>query len=247
MVPTPRAAALEVPLRDHLSQLHNVAFKRSDFDPTTASRTFRIAATDYAHSVVVPPLIETLRKVAPGIKIAALQFPLSGLRDQLADNLDFAIASERMMDDDIPARRLFLDDFLVVARKGHPRIKRSIDLDVFCSLEHLLVSPSGGHFAGAVDEALASLGRSRNVVASLPAFLLAPPIIRRTDSIAVLPSRVVALERSGLTAVAPPLEIKPFATVLGWHRKSSEDPGHKWLRQQIAGLDKSMKDQRTQS
>lgn len=239
MVPTARAASLEAPLREHLAELHDLAFTETEFEPNTARRTFRIAATDYAHSVVVPPLISHLRTTAPGIRIAALPFPESDLRERLATDLDFAIASERMMSEDIPSRRLFEDGFLLAYRGDHPLLEGPVDLDLFCSLEHLLVSPSGGGFVGAVDEALASIGRSRNVVASLPAFLLAPPVLRRSDSVAVLPSRVMALDPSGLSTAAPPISLRPFPTILGWHRRLSGDPGHKWLRQTIAGLNRT--------
>ncbi|MEM9223226.1 MAG: LysR family transcriptional regulator [Pseudomonadota bacterium] len=236
MVPTARFLALERPLRSRLAALHELVFQSEKFDPGTAKRTFRIAATDYAHSVVIPVLLDTLRREAPGIRISALPFAEQNHRERLGDDFDCAIASERMIDHTVPSRQLFEDDFVFVHRKNHPRIKGPVDLDLFCALDHLLVSPSGGGFTGAVDSALAALGRSRVVVASLPIFLLAPAVLRRSDCVAVLPSRVAQLDTAGLVITPSPISVGTFPTILGWHSRLSRDPGHTWLRKTIAVL-----------
>ena len=236
MLPTERILPLAEPLKVRLAELHALVFSPERFDPKTARRTFRLAATDYAHSVVLPGLIDRLRREAPHIRISALPFPKTDLRTRLGDDLDCAIASERMMDETIPSRRVFEDGFVLVYRQGHPLIREGVDLDLFCSLDHLLVSPDGGGFSGAVDDALATLGRSRSVVASLPAFLLAPAALRRSDCVAVLPERVFALDPTGLNIAPSPVGLDPFATFLGWHPRLSRDAGHTWFRTMISTL-----------
>lgn len=232
MAPTPRALALEAPLRDLLGRLDALLREQQPFDPARAERTFRIAATDYAHAVVVAPLIAALARSAPGLRIAGVPFG-AGTERALAEDVDLAVTSERMTPERLPSRRLFEERFVAVWRKSHPTARAPISLDAFCALEHVLVSPEGGGFAGAVDEALAALGRGRRVVASLPSFLLAPQIVRASDRIAVVPERLVRLDPQGLVLTSPPVDLPSFRVVASWHPRLAYDSGHAWLRREL--------------
>ena len=237
MAPTVRMLALQEPLRQHLADLRDLVFAQRPFEPTEAKRTFRIAATDYAHAVVLPALIARLARLAPGIRVAGLPFNEATVSAQLESGAaDLAITSERLIPKAIPARKLFEDRVAVVWRRGHPEVRAPMDLDLFCALDQLLVSPTGGGFSGAVDDALAKINRSRRVVGSLPSFLLAPAALRRSDCLAVLPRRVIDLDRTDLDHGEPPIPIPGFATYQGWHARFSRDPGHLWLRETIADL-----------
>lgn len=236
LVPSALASDLEAPLRDQLETLHGIAFARPEFNPETAQRTFVVAATDYAHAVILPRLITHLREIAPGVRISALPFEIEGLRSRLASDVDCAIASERMIPDTLPARRILADDFALVFREHHPVAAAPIDIACFCSLAHILVSPDGGGFVGAVDQALAKLGRSRQVVASIPNFLLAQPILRQTDCVAVLPRRLTDIDCAGLVTTPLPISLAPFALIAGWHARQARDPAHVWFRNTIVEL-----------
>ncbi len=236
MVATARIATLADPLQTRLAELHALVFQPKDFDPQTARRTFRVAATDYSHLVILPHLIECLRRLAPGIRVSALPFPAHDLRARLAEDVDCVIASERMIDETLPARRLFEDRLVFVSRSNHPLVHGEIDLDVFCSLDHLLVSPDGGCFTGVVDDVLEAHGTSRTVVASLPNFFLVPRALRESNCVAVLPTKVVDLDPSGLDTAELPIDVDHFPVFMSWHPRASHDPGHTWLRSVISSL-----------
>jgi hypothetical protein len=38
-----------------------------------------------------------------------------------------------------------------------------------------------------------------------------------------------------LRVVAPPIEVPGFEMLMLWHERSHRDPGHAWLREQVAG------------
>lgn len=128
--------------------------------------------------VILVPLIERLDAMAPSLRIALL--PLAargGSADLESGECDLLIVSEHLAPETARARPLLEETFVVIQRKKHPRGTGSIDLRGFCEVEHVLVSPEGGGFVGAIDDALAGTGQTRRVAVSLPNFLLAPPLV----------------------------------------------------------------------
>jgi DNA-binding transcriptional LysR family regulator len=152
------------------------------------------------------------------------------------DELDFLVASDRPTPRDAKARVLAEESFVFVQRTRHPRGRKALDLEGFCSLDHILVSPEGGGFVGATDETLATLGRKRRVVTSLPSFLLAAPLVASTNLVAVLPARLAGSMNRDLDVFPLPFQSIRFKIVLAWHVRRQHDPGHQWLRQEIAKL-----------
>jgi hypothetical protein len=83
----------------------------------------------------------------------------------------------------------FHEDYLVVARRGHPAVTGSLDLAQYTRLGHVLVSPlPGGTLTGVVDNSLADAGVSRHVVMSVPYFFAALSTVARSDLIATVPA-----------------------------------------------------------
>ena len=87
-------------------------------------------------------------------------------------------------------RTLFDERYVAIVRHDHPAVGATLDLDTFCALDHVIVSPRGGGFVGPTDAALAAHGRSRRVAMSVPGFLIVPEIVARTDRIALVPERM---------------------------------------------------------
>ncbi|RUY27370.1 LysR substrate-binding domain-containing protein, partial [Mesorhizobium sp. M7A.F.Ca.CA.004.12.1.1] len=130
-------------------------------------------------------------------------------------------------------QKLFEEEFVTAQRHGHPRGKGSITLDEFCALDHLLISTSGGHFAGMIDDALAEISRSRNVTVSIQSYALAPLVLENSDLICTLPRRFLRRFAQVLDLFEAPLELSPFAMNLFWHPRMRSDPAHIWLRKLV--------------
>ncbi|MGP8979779.1 LysR family transcriptional regulator, partial [Enterobacter hormaechei] len=79
----------------------------------------------------------------------------------------------------------------------------------FCALDHALVSYDGGGFRGVTDDALEQLGKRRSVTLSVKSFLILPDILRASDMVAILPSRLVA-GMDKLAISLPPVKIPGF-------------------------------------
>lgn len=237
MTPTNRALELRAPLRDLLARLDGLVAAHQPFDPAQAVDTFRVAATDSIHSEISVPLAARLRELAPGIRLALLPADFPRLPEQLAaGDLDLVLSAQRGMPDSLKVRTLYDSRFLCVLRRGHPAADRPLDLATFCALDHALVSPGGGAFAGAVDDALAALGHRRRVVVSVASFLLVPPLVAASDLVATVPSRLARRWEDELVVRAPPCEVPGFAVQMGWHPRSHSDPAHAWLREQVVAV-----------
>src|SRR3954469_22056151 len=66
MLPTPRAEALIGTARQALEMLRRLSELRTDFDPASAKRRFRIWMTDASHITLLPAVLAHLRPIAPG-------------------------------------------------------------------------------------------------------------------------------------------------------------------------------------
>ena len=208
MLPTARAEALAGPLRKLLSEAGALLTPLA-FDPATAQGTLRIAATDYAQAAVVLPLLAILRDQAPGLRIAVQPVDTSSFAARLeAGLLDLALVTPEMAPDTLRARRLFDETYVCILRQGHPA-EPALDLDRFCALDHAIMSHDGSQFCGATDAALEALGRHRRVVAAVPSFLVLIDLVRQSDTVALVPARLVA-RAEGLTILPPPLAVPGF-------------------------------------
>lgn len=146
-------------------------------------------------------------------------------------DLDLALITPETTPPELHARRLFDERYVCVMRAGHPAAADGAPgLNVFCKLDHALVSYAGGGFAGVTDEALARVGRSRRVCLSVKSFLVLPDILRASDLVAVVPRRLVA-GLPGLVCFEPPVDVPGFTKVIAWHERTHRDPARRWLRE----------------
>lgn len=232
IAPTLRALQLVDPLRRMLGEAEAL-LTPPQFDPVQARLTLSLAATDYAMQVVVVPFLERLRHHAPGIRVAVRPETQATMAQFEQGDLDLALVTPHSAPSGLHARPLFDETYVVAMREGHPDANgEPLSLDRFCALEHALVSLTGGGFRGVTDDALALLGRERQVMLSVTSFLVLAQVLRGSDLVAVLPRRLVQ-GAPGLVMRAPPLTIPGFAKVMVWHERTHRDPAHRWLREML--------------
>lgn len=231
IVPTRRALDMAGPLKQVLTEIGALVQPRA-FDPSAATSTFCIAATDYALRAVAVPFLAALKQQAPQIRVAFVPIDDAQVRHQLErGEIDLALMTPDNAPGDLHARRLFDEHYVCALRADHPAWKgRRLTLDQFCRLDHAMVSYSGGGFAGVTDEALAQRGKARRVTVSIKSFLILPDILCNSDMIAVAPSRLVT-GVDGLVTFAPPIEIPGFTKLAAWHERMHRDATHRWLRE----------------
>jgi DNA-binding transcriptional LysR family regulator len=243
--PTARAEALWPEVRVALEQLQ-AAFEPSRFDPQFDGATFRIAMSDGTAVVLMPPLIEHVERTGALVNLRVLPLVERDPRPLLASgDADAAVgyfpeAVARMLDqgpaDSLRRERLYDSGYVCVMRKDHPLAGTALTLDAFCDAHHLLMSLSG-QAHGAVEHALAALGRARRIVATVNQYHTAGRIVVHSNLLTVLPTSLVAT-----TGFADRLEVRalPFAVDalhidLLWHLRNDAAPAQRWLRRRLAG------------
>lgn len=236
MLPTPRAEQLALPVRAALDGLQH-SLEPTQFIPSEATRSFRIAVDNYSAIVLVGRLAARITKIAPDV---TLEFRPSGTLNvpDLLDRgeLDLAIGAFSEQGERFSRLSLLQDDFVVVLRKGHPAAGApELSMEQFAALSHLEISsvPYGTDF---VDQALARRRLTRRI--QLRATLLsAVRILVASDMVSVLERRVAEeLARYRPLVIRPlPHSSPTLETVMIWPRWLDNQPAHRWLRE-IVGL-----------
>lgn len=203
------------------------------FDPATSTRRFRIGAADYVCTLLSGALLRRFEQHAPRASFAfRLALGREALQALKRDDIDLAVGR---FPGRLPEHRvtpLFEEQYCVVARRGHPRVRRQLDLAAYAELGHVLTSVAGD-FVGFVDPAMRRLGITRKIVASVPRFLVALSVVADTDAIATVPRRLAERHAKGfgLRVLPTPFALDPFEVVAVSQRS---DPALDWLTQQLA-------------
>lgn len=245
--PTERALALWPAVRVALEGLRAV-FEPPSFDAARSHDSFVVAMSDATAALLVPPLIETLGQVAPGVSLRLRPLLARDPRALLArGELDLAVgyfpaavaaigaaATQDATAEPFETERVHDGRYVCGLRPGHPLAQQTLDLDAFCAARHVLVSFSGRPF-GFVDEALAAMGRSRRVVLTVNQFSTASQVVARSDLLTVVPEGFI--ESAGLSGQLRerplPLVLAPIQVDQMWHQRNTGRPSHAWLRRML--------------
>lgn len=237
LVLTPRAERLRPRVRALVEDIAEVLAPEPAFDPARLQRTFTIAATDHMSGLVMEPLSRTLAQAAPGVNLYLLPVYRDTM-DRLRDgSLDVAMGAFPSHPPDVLAEAVFLDRYVCVLRKGHPALRKRLDVRAYAALEHMLIAPQGVP-VGRIDHELRALGHERRVARTVPHFHLAPRIVASSDYVVTMSLRVArdAASRFPLEIVDLPFPLPEYPLKQLWHRRHEADPALAWLRAQIAAI-----------
>ncbi len=234
MTPTAKALSLLDPLRQALDQVRLTVSQHSDFDPIRANLTVVIACTDYLQVALVQPLVLQLRSRAPRVRVALRSLDIRQLEAQMArGEVDLALMTPSATAPSLRTRHLFDERYVLIGRRGHPKLRSSVTMAQFAQLEHVIVSLRGGDFVTPVDDTLAALGYRRNVVLSTSSFLFLPEIVSRSDFVALVPQRLVSGRINQLQIVECPFPVEGFEVGMVWHERSHGHAGQRWVREAL--------------
>ena len=242
MVLTPRAEELLVPLAAILGEIDRTLDTPTPFNPAIVDRTIRIATNDYGAFVLIPPLMNRLQQVAPGIDLEVWEIGRDALAALNEGKIDLAIADGWTLRQCSSTEVLFPETFTCLVRQDHPRIRAGLTVEDYLSEQHILVS-ARGRVPGHVDVILAQRGVQRHVRLTLPHVLAVPAAISATDCIVTLASRIAHALAADyhLKMFVPPIEINGFEIAMAWKPRMTNDPAIKWLRSELMSISKSIR------
>ncbi len=238
MEPTPHAERMAQPLREALATLRSALHARRQFDPASDRRTFTLFLTDLGEAFFLPRLLAHLRSVAPGVKLTTLPMPDHNPQAALeSGEVDLAIGNLPDMKTGYYQQRLFREQYIGIARPGHPLFADEMSLERFRQASHAVVAPHGtGH--SVLEQSLLKLGLQERIVLRVQNFLVLPAIVIQTDLVAMVPRSAANQLASAyaLKLMPLPIVLPEFVVKQCWHERFHTDAGNQWLRSQIAQI-----------
>jgi DNA-binding transcriptional LysR family regulator len=201
------------------------------FDPAIARREFVVHMSDLATGELLPALMAEIRRIAPGVRIEAMQLPADDIGGALDDGkIDLAFGYLPDLRD-THQQPLFKERYVLLLRAGHPlrrRVRTRASLD---ALDFVLVK---SHSEPA--KALIRLGLESRIRLTIPHFAVLPAILAHSDLAAIVPMRPAKryARTGGLAVLMPDLGLPPFDVAIHWVWRVHHDPGHRWLREVTA-------------
>ena len=235
LVPTPRAQAMQLPLRAALEQIRGVLKPIAAFDPSSSVRQFTLAV----HDLILPALgavVADIVRTAPGIRLQILGHADGAVPWHGVDLVTFGHAGAPTSWRTTSFRN---SGWSTIARRAHPWLDEP-SFEGWIRLPHLQVrDPVGG--PGPVERLLSARDLERRVPVIVPHFTAGMQLVASSDLLLTIPidPSMLALGDFGLCAVPAPIELPPPRTGFAWPARLDVDPPHRWLRARLtAGLER---------
>lgn len=233
--PTPRAMQMIGPVREALQMIESGVAPGDSFDPARSSRHFRLVVLDAMEPIIMPHVIRRIQD-HKSISIENLAIVNTPMSDGLNDgSLDLVISGFLTESRDTQCEALAPVHLSMVARSDHPAIDGAFTLDHFQTLGHIALVPRMRALSR-LEEALRRLDIQRHVAYSVTKFWSFPHILMTTDLVAALPTafaRVIA-RNYPLALYDLPFAYPDERIYMTWKTSRTNDPGHRWLRGEIA-------------
>lgn len=247
MTATERARELKPLVRNVLADIERAVQAKSEFDAAQSNRVFRIMASDYAESCLIPRVLRRIRQEAPNVTLDVLTPSDVSFPDVEQGRLDMAINRFDKLPQSFHQKTLWTEYFACLMSAQNPILREPFTLDTYLDASHIWVSKTGFGVGvgvnpqdvqrlGWVDEALSLMGRKRRISVFTRHYQVAMLLAEQHDLIATLPSRAAWLQRenANLVVKVPPFTIPPFELKMAWSPLLQHNPDHQWLRRLIA-------------
>ena len=239
MRPTPTAERIGLTARKVLSLVRDEILEVGAFDPATTTRTFTLALSDMAATILLGEITERFASSAPLARLRVVSVREKDIALQLEEGqVDLVIGTYAVKSSSLMQQALFKStEYVCIVRAGHPEIRASLSLDQFVATEHV-IAVQNAEANDFVDKALRAKGLRRRVAVEVPSLLPLPNIVASTDYVALVPRALATLSQQvkPLRILAPP--IKPPAPTIRqyWHQRFKADTSVTWLRNLLLGL-----------
>ena len=242
LVPTPRGTELCQAAVAALAGLERAVLPAEPFRPEASTRHFRIGMNDYVSATLLPLILRTLDRSAPGVSLEAIHLPRGQSQDgpilpRLLDEGRAELALGQI--DDVPPRchreSLRQDPHVCVLARRCWDPKRRFDLAAFLAHRHIRIS-SFPERRSWMDQALEGQGLRRRIAVTVPHFMAALHLVATTDLMTTLPLGAVApfAKTLRLHILPSPLPERLHRLDMAWLKAVDGDAGLAWLRGIVA-------------
>ena len=237
MQPTDAALRMLEPSAAILQAAENLFTEAVAFDPRSASRTFRIAASDYLDPLFLPKLVAYLKKHAPlcTVEIMALSHDVDYSGQLAHGDVDVVIGNWPQPPAELRMAQLFADDTVCLVSQNHPAVRRGWSAEEWLEAEHIAPMPTHPGAKGVIDDALNAQSLRRNIAVRCAHFGLMPQMV--ASSLLVLTTGRQFCERYAaqlpLAILPPPVPLPQMRYYQLWHDRTHHSSAVAWLREAV--------------
>jgi DNA-binding transcriptional LysR family regulator len=252
MQPTARALTM-APLIGEAWRSLEAAIGTPNFEPSKSARRFTIAASELASTVMVPHLLELLRREAPFIKLIIRPDSAVDLMEQIyLGKIDAAIGTFSHVPERLRSHTLFAYDDLLITSSARRLGKLSVDSLSRLTLAAVSLQNEYDGFVGgsaqrellrrsemfdraALESAVSASKRGSPIALLVPHFLALPSLLAHTELAAIAPRPLA----HSLACTYPlsihelPYKTTPMTVHLLWHERSERDRSQEWIRDML--------------
>lgn len=231
MTLTPLAESLVEPVASILRDTQDTLSAHVHFDPSRSRRTFTVAASDYATTVLLGDVVRELSAHAPNATLVIL--PLRDGMEELDDlDIDLYILPQAIIPPARPHELLFRDTFTCLVCRNNAEVRDRLTLDQFMALGHVVVSFTDDRRTGCDDRFAPQMGLERRAEVVVSNFHALPGLIVGTNRVATIQMRLAKKLASSypIRIVGLPVPLPPLDEAMLWHPRFEREPAHLWFR-----------------
>ncbi len=238
LVPTAKAVELAPTVHVILAGMESLLRPSKPFDPSLAIRDFSVAASEAAELILLQPLRQRLKPLAPSVRVDWMPFHREDNIDALRNGrCHFMIDIEGVPvpAPDIRVLKLFDDKLITLARDGHPLTRRKT-ADRFATADHIEVNLLPA--IEPINRAVAADKLACNVSSRVSSVLVGLLLALNSDALITLPASLAQIleKQFGLVRVHQPFGPIAFPVRLLWHSSYDRDECHAWVRGELSAL-----------
>ena len=228
MMPTDKAKELQPLVQNVLSQIELFVQPTIEFEPSNSKRLFRVMASDYAESTLLPRVRTRMAEEAPDTALDILTPSDVTFKDIELGNVDLVMNRFDTLPQSLHLSVLWDDNFSCVMHKDNPFME-NFNFDKYLMANHVWVSKTGMGVAtgvnpddisklGWVDIALDELGKRRKIAVYTRHYTSAIQLTQQQDLVATVATRSTRLVNhfDDLVILPTPFEIPKIELHMVW-------------------------------
>lgn len=232
MEPTPRAEALQQPVRDVLVRVDSTIATQPTFDPTRSDRVFRIFASDYTQMVIGSQVMALAAHQGATVRFDFLPQVAQPHKNLERGEADLLVMPKALLSTEHPDEVLYQERFVCVVWKEGRLARGTLTREHYLTAGHVVMHPQEAASSSFEDWYVTKSGITRRIVASSYGFATVPGLLVGTDHVATMHERLARLLSTmwPLTIKPCPIEVPPMQQAIQWHKYRTQDQGSVWLR-----------------
>lgn len=233
--PTPTATDIYPAMAASLKNYMTTLATSRDFNYRTSNRVFSIACISAASFELLPKTMELINRMASGITLEVHPlFTADYTSDLRLQKYDVILDLTPQRGTTLKHEAIATDSLVAVCRTKHPTLRKTLTMQQFLSLGHVVASRWHPRRSLLNAEHYSELDK-RKVMYRASGLVEILPVVERSDYIAMFPKSVVRCfaGKYDVRTLPLPFEIDDLELSMVWHPSRTNEPSHKWLRSKL--------------